>query len=223
MRIEGCFFKNAAIDIQITNYLYIDQTTFEHARRSYFFETDSSFILKAESSNATITNCDFRNNTNSVMDLYNSTASIENTTFANNINVFSKGVFLEAYLSNVSFWGVNFYANEKHNTFIRCDDCYMQIKHSLITKTMSCVQAVLKNYFNCFKYLNIVYTVISENTCTLVNIYSNQSCCFEVPNHGIVIANSRLNKNTIPKYMLFSQVPINISDTIISFNIAGNL
>ena len=108
LRIEGCFFKNAAIDIQITNYLYIDQTTFEHARRSYFFEPDSSFILKVESSNTTITNCDFRNNTNSVMDLYNRTASNENITFANNINVFSKGVFLEAYLSNVSFWGGKF-------------------------------------------------------------------------------------------------------------------
>lgn len=83
--------------------LCTDQTTFEHAHRSYFFEPNSSYILKVGRTNLAITNCDFRNNTNLVMDLFNSTASIENTNFVNNIDVFSKGTFLEAGLSNVSF------------------------------------------------------------------------------------------------------------------------
>ena len=222
VHIERCFFENAAISIQSTRHLYIDQATFEHARRNYLFEPDSSYILKVGSSNATLRNCEFRNNTNSVMNLFNSTASIENTTFVNNINVFSKGVFLEARLSNVSFWGVNFNQNEKYDTLIRCVDSYMQIKHSLIKKTMRCIQIVLMDYLNYFccnsTNLSIVDTVISENTCTLVENDSNQDYFSEVTNHGIVIANSLLDNNTVPKYTLSLLVPILISDTIISFN-----
>ena len=101
LHIEKCFFKSAFILIQSSSC----------------------------SSNATITNCNFSNNTEPVMYLLNSIVSIENTTFMNNRNLASllPGTFLKARFSNVTLWGVTFYQNENYRTLLDCEACNMEI------------------------------------------------------------------------------------------------
>ena len=138
LHIEECFFKNGAIFVQDLRYLYIHQTVFDAASSSYInHDTLNGRVLVIHSSNASITNCDFINNTISVMYLFNSTVSIENTTFINNTLIsngnFSLERLLDVQLSNVALWRVTFFQNKNYTILIYCQHSNMETENSSIS------------------------------------------------------------------------------------------
>ena len=139
LHIEKCFFKNGAVLVQALKYLYIRQTVFDAASSSYIIQdTLNGPILVIHSSNASIIDCDFINNTKSAIYLFNSTVFIVNTTFINNTfisngNLSSQISFVQANLSNVALWRVTFYQNENYWILIYCKDGSVEIENSSIS------------------------------------------------------------------------------------------
>ena len=217
--IEECFFKNGAILVQVLRYLYIRQTVFDAASSSYIIQDTLNWpVLVIHSSNASIIDCNFINNTKSVMYLFNSTVSIVNTTFINNTfisngNLSSQISFVQANLSNVVLWRVTFYQNENYRILIYCEDGNMEIENSSISfnKAVYLFFSLKKASLRKTKLINnsVYFTIVAARLCI-------QSCNFE----NNTVKGSLIIVSTLLVFT-WSGASI-IKDTNITMNIISN-